>query len=180
MWAQNRCGTTGTVVVLLGVGADPVLLHTAKGPVAGVATVTCFGASPPQRTSRKANPQIDDVARNKEGPDGGIGFIHITVAECFNPELFAKAIAGPSRLPALVLPAPLLSKVVRTLGVATYAEEITCLVRARTDVLTSIEAAVVPTGAFVRAHCAKADRGRQPKGHSPRWISRTPSEAVTQ
>ena len=54
------------------------------------------------------------------------------------------------------------------------------MVRARTDVLTAIAAAVVPIGAFVRAHCAKADRGSAAQGSQPRWISRTPSEAATQ
>ena len=176
LWAQNRSGTTGTVVILLGTGDDPVLLHTAKGPVAGLATVSPFGAAPPTRTSRKANPQLDDTA----GLAVGMGFVRITVVKSFNPELFAKVIASPSRLPALVLPAPLLSKVVRTLGAATYAEEVTCLVRARSDVLPIIEAAEVPTGAFVREHCAKADRATAANGSQPRWISRQLSESATQ
>ena len=56
-----------------------------------------------------------------------LGFLLVTVSKVFSPELFAKAAANPSRLPAFVLPAP--AKVVHTFGVAVYNEEVTCLVR---------------------------------------------------
>ena len=110
MSAQNRIGTAGTTFLLLGEGTDPVLLHAAKGPMAGFATLSSFGTAPHNRTSIEANPQIDDTA----GQAVDMGFVRITVSKSFNPELFAKAIAGPDRLPALDLPAPLVSKVVRT------------------------------------------------------------------
>ena len=36
LWARDCAATAG--IVLLGDGSDPVLLHTARGPVAGTAT----------------------------------------------------------------------------------------------------------------------------------------------
>ena len=170
LWAQDREATAGTIVVLLGRGTDPMLLHTAKGPVAGTATVHSFGTDPPRRTSLKASVKINDAAC----PSVPLGFARVTFSKLFNPDLFTKAAANPSRLPALVLPAPLLAKVVRTMGVVVYKEEVTCLVRTRVDVLPSLEVAQVPRGTFVREHCPKETRGTEAKGSKPRWISRQP------
>ena len=86
-----------------------------------------FGASPPSRTSLKASVKIDNAAY----PSVTLGFAYVAVSKLFNPELFAKAAARPSRLPAFVLLAPLLAKVVRPLGMAVYNEKVSRLVRTR-------------------------------------------------
>ena len=92
-----------------------------------------------------------------------LGFARVTVSKLFNPDLFTKAAANQNRLPALVLPAPLFAKVIRTMGVVFYKEEVTCLIRARIDVLPSLEGAKMPRGTFVREHCPKETRGTEAK-----------------
>ena len=122
-----------------------------------------FGTNPPRRTSLKASVKINDAAC----PSVAFGFARVTASKLFNLDLFTKAAANPSRLPALVLPAPLLAKVVRTMGVVVYKEEVTCLVRTRVDVLPSLEVAQVPRGTFVREHCPKETRvGLKPRDPS--------------
>ena len=69
-----------------------------------------------------------------------------------SPSSLIQIFSQRSRLLALVLPAP---KVVRTMGVVVYKEEVTCLVRTRVDVLPFLEVAQVLRGTFVREHCPK-------------------------
>ena len=140
-----------------------MLLRTAKGPVTSTVTVQYFGASLRKRASLAASSKLDDAAC----PTVHLGFARVMVSK-------------PSRLPALVLLAPLLANIIRTLRVAVYREEMTCLVRTHIDVLSLLEEAVVPQDAFVRGHSAKDAHGPAAVGPQPRWIFRVPTESAAQ
>ena len=101
--------------------------------------------------------------------------VRITVAKAFNSGLFDQAKAGPSRLAALALPASLLPRVMRTLGITATAEEVSCLVRVRKEEVIDFCKATIPLGAFVQEHTSKESRFTAAAESKPRWCERQES-----
>ena len=87
--------------------------------------MTTFGPCPPARTAAKAAAARDDKARVAVD----LFEVRLTVSCLFNRELYDRAATKSWSLPAIILPAALVPRIVRTSGAVLPKEEVTCMVR---------------------------------------------------
>ena len=176
LWAHGRAKIGSTTIVFIDGGTERVMLHTNKGPVAGRASVTRIGASPPCRTAGEAAATINDKAI----PDVDLVQIRLTVTKLFGPELFERATMHPGRLPSILLPAAMLPRIIRTMAVAVYANEVTCLLRVRADLVDAFTTTKIPCGVIVSEHTAKGDRAAPGAEPRPQWVDRPPGASASE
>ena len=130
--------------------------------------MTTFGAKAPARTATKAAATRDD----KAGPSVDLIEVRLTVSRIFNSDLYDRVAAKSWCLPAIILPATLVPRIVRTSGSVVYRDEATCIVRIRSDASAAFLTTPMPQGAFVQAHTAKGKRLEPAPGTRIQWVER--------
>ena len=149
----------------------PTKARWPAGPLSHVSAL-----APQSRTAGEAAATINDKAI----PDVDLVQIRLTLAKLFNPELFERATTHPNRLLSIVLPPAMLPRIIRTMAVAVYANEVTCLLRVRADLVSAFTTTQVPCGVILSEHTAKGDRAAPGAEPRPQWVDRAPGTSANE
>jgi hypothetical protein len=148
--------------------ATSVLVEGRFGPVQRKATLHFLGPEGSAPQPCMLSPATDD----SKTEEGDTCLFRVTLAKEFAAaDLYDKAREKPISLPALVLPAEVRPRVIRTLAAVSYTSEVTCKIRVSAKDASMVKSARLPNGAFVTQFPTP---GKKQDEQPPHWIPRPP------